>query len=46
LDVVLFVAAGRTNEFTLARVRRRLPPERIQGVVLVDMAEGKPVGLA
>jgi hypothetical protein len=46
LDVVLFVAAGRTNEFTLARMRRRLPPERIQGVVLVDMAEGKPVGLA
>jgi hypothetical protein len=46
LDLVLFVAAGRTNEFALARMRRRLPPERIQGVVLVDMAEGKPVGLA
>jgi hypothetical protein len=46
LDVVLFVAAGRTNEFALARMRRRLPPERILGVVLVDMAEGEPAGLA
>ena len=46
LDLVLFVAAGRTNEFALARMRRRLPPERIQGVVLVDMAEGTPVRLA
>ena len=46
LDLVLFVAAGRTNEFALARMRRRLPPERILGVVLVDMAEGEPVGLA
>jgi hypothetical protein len=45
LDLVLFVAAGRTSEFVLARMRRRLPPERILGVVLVDRAEGKPVGL-
>jgi len=36
LDVVLFVTAGRTDEFALARVRRRLPPERILGAVLVD----------
>ena len=43
LDLVLFVAAGRTNEFTLARVRRRLPPERITGVVL---GEAAPIGSA
>jgi len=46
MDVVLFVAAGRSNEFALARMRRRLPPERILGAVLVDMTDGKPVDLA
>ena len=45
LEVVLFVAAGRTNELALARMRRRLPPDRILGVVLVDGAAEKPVGL-
>ena len=45
LDVVLLVASDRTNEFALARVKRRLPPERILGVVLVDMAVRKSASL-
>jgi hypothetical protein len=45
LDVVLLVASGRTNEFALARVKRRLPPERILGVVLVDMPVSKSASL-
>jgi hypothetical protein len=46
LDVVLFVATGRTHEFALARMRRRLPPERILGVVLVDRARANQLVLS
>jgi hypothetical protein len=39
LGIVLFVAEGRTGEFALAKIRRRLPADRVIGAVLVG---GKP----
>jgi hypothetical protein len=37
--IALFVAAGQSNELALAKIGRRLPPERLLGAVLMD---GKP----
>jgi hypothetical protein len=36
VGIVLLVGSGSTNEFTLAKLRRRLPPDRLLGAVLVD----------
>lgn len=38
VGIVLLVARGRVSEFDLARLRRRLPSDRVIGVVLVDVA--------
>lgn len=39
LGIVLFVPEGRTGEFALVKIRRRLPADRVRGAVLVG---GKP----
>jgi cellulose biosynthesis protein BcsQ len=36
VGIILMVAPGSTNEFALAKLRRRLPSERLLGAVLVD----------
>ncbi len=36
VGILFLVAQARTNEFALARLRRRLPPERLVGAVLVE----------
>lgn len=36
MGIILLVAPGTTSEFTLAKLRRPLPSERLLGVVLVD----------
>jgi hypothetical protein len=36
VSIVLFVAQGQIGEFALARIRRRLPAERVLGAVLMD----------
>ena len=36
VGIILLVAPGSTNEFALAKLRRRLPAERLLGAVLVD----------
>jgi len=36
VKIVLLMTPGSTNEFALARLRRRLPPERLLGAVFVD----------
>jgi hypothetical protein len=44
VGIVLLVARGRASEFDLARLRRRLPLDRVVGVVLVDA--DRPRGFA
>jgi hypothetical protein len=39
LGIVLFVTEGRTGEFALAKIQRRLPADHLVGAVLLD---GKP----
>jgi hypothetical protein len=36
VGILFLVAQGRINEFALARLRRRMPAERLMGAVLVD----------
>lgn len=36
VGILFLVAQARTNELSLARLRRRLPPERLAGAVLVE----------
>ena len=41
VGIVLFVAEGRTGEFALAKMRRRLPADRLIGAVLVNGKSGR-----
>jgi hypothetical protein len=40
VGIVLFVAEGRTGEFALAKIRRRLEADRLVGAVLVNGKSG------
>ena len=40
VGIILLVASGRISEFGLAKLRRRLPSERLLGAVLVDEEPG------
>lgn len=40
VSILFLVAQGRINEFALARLRRRMPPDRLAGAVLVDVRPG------
>jgi hypothetical protein len=42
VGIVLFVAKGRIGEFALAKIRRRLPAERLIGAVL----DAEPIAVA
>ena len=43
VGIILLVAPGRISEFALARLRRRLPSERLLGAVLVN--QRRPVAI-
>jgi hypothetical protein len=43
VGIVLLVARGRIGEYALAKLRRRLPAERLMGAVLVDVVPNKGV---
>ena len=45
VGIVLFIAVGKMNEFALAKMRRRLPPGRVIGAVLVDLAPANAVAI-
>ncbi len=42
VGIILLVAPGSINEFALARLRRRLPSDRLLGAVLVDQTPRRP----
>jgi len=42
VGIILLVAPGSTSEFALARLRRRLPSDRLLGAVLVDQKTRRP----
>jgi hypothetical protein len=46
VGIVLFVPSGRISEHALARLRRRLPTERVLGAVLLDVERKKGVAVA
>jgi hypothetical protein len=43
VGILFLVAQGRINEFALARLRRRMPAERLLGAVLVDAPQRRAV---
>jgi hypothetical protein len=42
VGIILFVAPGTINEFALARLRRRLPSDRLLGAVFVEQKARRP----